>query len=322
MWPKGKPRSQETKDKMSKTTTGRKCKPMSDEQRAKLSAINTGKKLSQETREKISKSLEGNKHSLGFKHAEETRKRWSEQRRGKKHKSHICSEETKRKTSATLMGRKFTDEHKAKLSMAAKGHAPTFVGERSEEYRRHLSESLRGKPKSEAHKLKLRGIPKSAETRRKISEAKTGHKLSPEHIAKMSKRMMGNKYTLGHKASDCTKKKLSVRFKGENNPAWRGGVSGDRYRLHNFVWKQLRAAARKRDLYTCQLCLTKECRLDVHHKLPHRLGGEDNLDNLVSLCQSCHSKIENMFQRVVEPYMGVLNSYKHYTRTTQETESC
>lgn len=60
-----------------------------------------------------------------------------------------------------------------------------------------------------------------------------------------------------------------------------------------------RAWKRIRDRYVaehplCELCL-QEGRLtpvqEVHHKLPLSQGGTHAKDNLMSLCQSCHTKI-------------------------------
>lgn len=59
--------------------------------------------MNEETKQKISKALMNNKNSLG----------------------HVCSEEKKQKISLAQKGRKFTEEHKQKLSEAAKKrHVP------------------------------------------------------------------------------------------------------------------------------------------------------------------------------------------------------
>lgn len=54
-------------------------------------------------------------------------------------------------------------------------------------------------------------------------------------------------------------------------------------------WLDARAEAFERDEYRCATCGTTET-LDVHHIVPQREGGTDNLDNLVVLCRKCHSK--------------------------------
>lgn len=71
--------------------------------------------LPKEVREKMSKAMMGNQNGLG----------------------HPCTEEKKKKISAAQKGRKFSEEHKAKLSEAAKKrHVPC-----SEEKKKMLSQS-------------------------------------------------------------------------------------------------------------------------------------------------------------------------------------
>lgn len=85
--------------------------------------------------------------------------------------------------------------------------------------------------------------------------------------------------------------------KGENHSNWQGGH--EKWRGPN--WRRQSKAARKRDDYTCQNCgVTKDelgRPLDVHHVIPWRdFDGDwkkaNRLDNLISLCQSCHTSLE------------------------------
>jgi len=92
-------------------------------------------------------------------------------------------------------------------------------------------------------------------------------------------------------------------YKGEGNPVWRGGYA----KYYGGNWDEQREAALERDDYTCQRCGVEASELDsslhVHHK--KRLGWfreeydaplwwqeANRLDNLVSLCPSCHKKVE------------------------------
>ena len=85
------------------------------ETRKKMSVSQKGKKLSEKTKEKISKTMSirqiGNKIWLGRHHSEYTKKRLSEINKGRK-----VSEETKRKISEAQKGRKLSEEHKKKIS--------------------------------------------------------------------------------------------------------------------------------------------------------------------------------------------------------------
>lgn len=65
-------------------------------------------------------------------------------------------------------------------------------------------------------------------------------------------------------------------------------------------WEDQALKARKRDGFTCRLCgiTEKELgkQLDVHHIIPYRLFESpteaNRLNNLITLCRSCHNKIE------------------------------
>ena len=63
-------------------------------------------------------------------------------------------------------------------------------------------------------------------------------------------------------------------------------------------WPKIRDRVRERDQYTCQVCGARETtrQHDVHHKVPFRAfpsAQEANrLDNLTTLCRTCHQKVE------------------------------
>ncbi len=85
-----------------------------------------------------------------------------------------------------LKGKKFSKEHREKISAALKGHKAWNKGiPLSEEHKRKVSISLKGIPKSEAARQKQsesmrgkpawnRGIPLSEDHKRRLSESKRG----------------------------------------------------------------------------------------------------------------------------------------------------
>ena len=79
-WPKGKPRSEETKKKMSE--------------------LNKGKRLSGEHRRKISEAMKGKKNTLGHKHSKETKMKIRESLKGR-----ILTKAWKRKLSLSKKGK-------------------------------------------------------------------------------------------------------------------------------------------------------------------------------------------------------------------------
>lgn len=90
---------------------------------------------------------------------------------------------------------------------------------------------------------------------------------------------------------ECMYKHLSGKFKGTDNPYYKPGING--YRGSN--WSEQRKLALDRDSYTCQICESKDM-LHVHHVKPfnefedHLVANQ--LENLLTVCCSCHSKIE------------------------------
>jgi len=61
-------------------------------------------------------------------------------------------------------------------------------------------------------------------------------------------------------------------------------------------WSAIRQQVLQRDGYTCQLCgFLATSNLHIHHILKRTDGGTDHLDNLLTLCPSCHSKADRKF---------------------------
>lgn len=60
--------------------------------------------------------------------------------------------------------------------------------------------------------------------------------------------------------------------------------------LQSDEWKRIREQALKRDGYTCRMCGTA-INLRVHHVNYEYVGTEHELDDVVTLCEECHSKV-------------------------------
>ena len=145
-----------------------------------------------EVRQKLSKA------STGKRHTDETRRNMSETRKGENNPMYgkPCSDDTKRKISEANTGRKHSDEARQNMSEARKGEKhPMYGRKHSDEAKQKMSEShkrpevrqkhseatkgennpMYGKRHSDEAKQKMsesrKGKSRSAETKRKISEA-------------------------------------------------------------------------------------------------------------------------------------------------------
>ena len=98
--------------------------------------------------------------------------------------------------------------------MALKGNIPWNKGKKdcfSEETRRKISETLKGNIPWN------KGIPRSEETKRKISLANTGKKHTEEDKKKMSISILKRKSELGYINSPETRRKISLANKGKKH---------------------------------------------------------------------------------------------------------
>jgi 5-methylcytosine-specific restriction endonuclease McrA len=64
------------------------------------------------------------------------------------------------------------------------------------------------------------------------------------------------------------------------------------YQKSNRLDENLRIATLMRDNYTCQECGKTNCKLEAHHITPQRLGGNNSIYNLITLCTKCHDGIK------------------------------
>lgn len=128
------------------------------------------------------------------------------------------------------------------------------------------------------------GIPLSSHCKKRISEALMGIRLSPlhkQHISEARKGMVLGETHCQH---------ISEVMRGNRHWNWKGGCS----MFRGDDWRWQRNTALRRDNYTCQDCGRKRdsAHLAVHHLVPYRISESNSLENLVTLCQSCHMKRE------------------------------
>lgn len=113
----------------------------------------------------------------------------------------------------------------------------------------------------------------------------------------------GKKYRAGWKHSHETRKKLSQQKTGEKNPQWKGGVTREAVKIRKKI-KGLRPSVYERDNYTCRLCGKRGGKLTLHHIIPIWADPTlaPDLDNLATVCRTCHRKINGRELDYVERF--------------------
>jgi len=183
-------------------------------------------------------------------------------------------------------------ERRRKISEAMRGeNNPNYGKKRPEETRRKISEANRG----ENHHYY--GKKLSEEHRHKMSVAKRGKKNSKEHRRKISEANRGEKNpNYGKNPSDETRRKMSEANRGKKNPSWKGGISFDSYcYLFNYRKKERTRNQHHRVCIKCgKSALQNEQRLCVDHVDENKEQGcNGHKWQLVPLCKSCHSEMNN-----------------------------
>lgn len=196
-------------------------------------------------------------------------------------KPKIVSQETREKLrkyfteKPNFKGRKHTDEAKRKCRESKLGSKnPQYGKPLSKETKKKMSIALSGENNCNY------GKPIPDHVKEKIRQANTGRKHSEEEKRKQSASL--KEYYRLHKRDN-------------------SNDSENRLRYHDYKYKRLLTVVRKRDNYTCKVCDVYPA-YDVHHIVPFVVSKDNSLENLETLCRSCHTTID--------AYMGRRNGYK------------
>jgi hypothetical protein len=158
-----------------------KGKKHSDETKQKLSNSRKGKSVSPKTIEALIKS------NLGKKRSDETRKLLSDKAKQRPPMSQEVKDKISKSVTEVQTGRPCKEETKLKISQKLMGHKSFRTGPTSEETKRKISDAQKGKKLSDEHRLKLsiaaknrKRKPLSEETKRKIGNANRKKQLTNE----------------------------------------------------------------------------------------------------------------------------------------------
>lgn len=79
------------------------------------------------------------------------------------------------------------------------------------------------------------------------------------------------------------------------------------YQNSNRLDENIRKSIILRDNCKCMECGKSNCVLEVHHIIPKRLKGKNNLGNLITLCSDCHQKTEGKEEEFIKHYQDMIN---------------
>jgi len=180
--------------------------------------------------------------------------------------------------------------HTVRASQIRGVNNPCYGRKHTEEERREMSERHYD---CSGSKNPLYGIGHTEATKRKLSIFHIGKVMSEETKQKVSiglkKHWATHKHpSIGLSPSPETRKKLSDALKGSKCHLWKGGTSKEPYPFE--FDHELKESIRARDKYRCQLCHKPQNgrRLPIHHIDYNKKNLAPS--NLISLCESCHSK--------------------------------
>ena len=115
----------------------------------------------------------------------------------------------------------------------------------------------------------------------------------------VSKRMKGNKYTLGRKRPLKERLRIAEAQRGEKSHLWKDGKMKNYPELEqirkSFEYSQWRSKVYTRDDYTCKKCEQRGGNLVAHH-IKTFIDYPDlrlNVNNGITLCKDCHIEIKN-----------------------------
>jgi len=120
----------------------------------------------------------------------------------------VPSEESRKKMSQSIKGKTHSEESKIKMSEAHKGNTYCLGKTLSEKHKKNLSEANKGEKNS------FYGKTHSEESRKKISDIHKGKTVSEETRRKIGEESKGNTNWLGKTHSEETRKKISEAGKG------------------------------------------------------------------------------------------------------------
>jgi len=194
-------------------------------------------------------------------------------------------------------GYKQTEEHKRNIQKSQLGEKNHFYGKHHTKATRvKISNNRKGKYAGESHWLYKKGYLIEGEKNGNYGENENlKEEKNPFYKKKHTKETIKKlrNINLGKTLSEETKNKISIKLIGtncgENNPAWKGGVSGEPY-CEQWLDQDYKESIKERDDYKC---LNPECNKTTNKLCIHHINYDKkncHPSNLITVCFSCNSK--------------------------------
>jgi hypothetical protein len=136
-----------------------------------------------------------------------------------------------------------------------------------ERVREKISESV--SEYHEEHGHPFEGKSHSEESKKKISEAKSGK---------------------NHQFYGESRPEFAEKMKGEKNPSWKGGTTSEMDFRKQTKWKNFSFELKEEADWTCENCGAhgSDAEIQTHHAHPVSDGGEKFDNVFIVLCKDCH----------------------------------
>jgi hypothetical protein len=282
---------------------------------------NYGKPRSEETKRRMSKALKGKNWICGKHHSEETKKKMSKSHKGKtlteEHRRKISVAISGKNNH--MFGKHHSEERKKQISIANSGeNGPMYGKHHTEEAKRKLRESQLGEKSTQWDGgYNSKGIPKydtyahQIEWCEEVRRNKEDRNILEVQCFKCGKWYVSTVYQIRNRidalnsekggvshfyCSDTCKHTCSVFYKTAKSLMKQDAINAGRLNwqhLNREVQPELRQLVIEADGYKCVKCNSTEDSLHCHHIYPVSMDPLESADvnNCMMVCKDCHIEI-------------------------------
>lgn len=128
------------------------------------------------------------------------------------------------------------------------------------------------------------------------------------------KRIKYREWALKHPVPKSGYEKRSEIYRGEKHWRWKGGVLTSPDYVYGDNWKEIRKEIYERDNWTCQNCGIKctnklgKTMIQCHHIKQWRQSKDNSMENLITLCLSCHMKEDFKYDREMRLSLKIIGA--------------